>query len=76
MLIKHTFKAYDQHGRFVLSTWTKIESAYAVECAAFQARLDRGELSRVDVFSTDPYESNRTMRPRRAHLTVHDGGRA
>jgi hypothetical protein len=70
MLTKHTFKAYDHRGKLVLSTWTKAPCSYAVECAAFQTRLDRGELSRVDVFSNDPHEENRTMRGRRAKLTV------
>jgi hypothetical protein len=77
MLIKRTFKAYDMRGRLVLSTWTKTPSTFVIERVAFQARLDRCELSRVDVFSSDPCEPNQTMRPRSApKLTVHTRGEA
>ena len=74
MLTKHTFRAYDARGRLVTTTWTKAPSTYAVERVAFQARLDRGELHRVEVTSNDPKEPDQTMRARRAHLTVVQRG--
>lgn len=70
-MTKHTFKAYDRHGILVVSTWTRAPAAYAMECAAFQARLNRGELERVDVWSTDPHEPMRRLRAReRPKLTI------
>jgi hypothetical protein len=70
-MTKHTFKAFDRHGYLVASTWTRVPAAYAAECAAFQARLNRGELSRVDVWSSDPHEPMRRLHPReRPHLSI------
>lgn len=46
----HDFIAYGKDGRtVVLSVWTSAPMTYAAECGAFQARLDRGELSHVVV---------------------------
>lgn len=71
VMAKHTFKAYDRHGYLVASTWTRVPAAYAAECAAFQARLNRGELTRVDIWSSDPHEPMRRLRPReRPQLSV------
>lgn len=70
-MTKHTFKAYDRHGFLVASTWTRAPGAYAAECATFQARLNRGELMRVDIWSSDPREPMRRLRPReRPQLSV------
>jgi hypothetical protein len=70
-MTKHTFRAYDIRGRFVVSTWTRAPSTYAYQCAAFQSQLNRGELSRVDVWSSDPHEPARSLLPRsRPHLSV------
>jgi hypothetical protein len=70
-MTKHTFKAYDRHGFLVASTWTRAPSAYALECQAFQNRLNRGDLARVDIWSSDPHESMRRLRPReRPQLSV------
>lgn len=70
-MTKHTFKAYDKHGFLVASTWTRVPAAYAAECAAFQARLNRGELMRVDIWSSDPQEPMRRLRPReRPQLSI------
>lgn len=70
-MTKHTFRAFDLVGRLVLSTWTRVPAAYTAECAAFQARLNRNELSRVDIWSSDPHEPMRSLLPRpRAHLSV------
>jgi hypothetical protein len=63
-MTKHTFRAYDLHGRLVLSTWTRVPAAYEAECAAFQARLNRAELARVDIWSSDPHEPMRRLEPR------------
>lgn len=63
-MTKHTFKAYDVRGRLVLSTWTRVPAAYAAECAAFQSRLNRLELARVDIWSSDPREPMRRLLPR------------
>lgn len=76
-MTKHTFKAYDRHGFLVDSTWTRVPSAYQAECSAFQARLNRGELARVDILSSDPHEPMRRLRPKeRPKLTLIAGGAA
>lgn len=70
-MTKHTFKAYDARNRLVLSTWTRVPAAYTAECAAFQARLNRAELARVDIWSSDPHEPMRSLLPRsRPQLAV------
>jgi len=70
-MTKHTFKAYDARGRLVLSTWTRAPGAYTAECAAFQSRLNRFELARVDISSSDPHEPMRSLLPRpKPHLSV------
>lgn len=70
-MTKHTFKAYDARGHLILSTWTRVPAAYEAERAAFQARLDRFELARVDIWSSDPHEPMRRLHPRaRPHLAV------
>jgi hypothetical protein len=46
---KHNFLLYGLDGRLVLHVWTSAPVTYSVECSACQARLDRGELSRVEV---------------------------
>jgi hypothetical protein len=63
-MTKHSFKAYDAGNRLVLSTWTRVPAAYAAECAAFQARLNRHELARVDIWSSDPHEPLRSLVPK------------
>lgn len=70
-MTKHTFKAYDAKGFLIESTWTRVPAAYEAECAAYQARLNRGELGRVDIWSSSWHEPMRRLTPReRPHLTV------
>jgi hypothetical protein len=73
-MTKHTFKAYDTAGRMVLSTWTRVPVAYLSERAAFQRRLNSdGQLSHVDICSSDPKEPLVRLMPRkiaRPQLTV------
>lgn len=70
-MTKHTFRAYDHSGRFVHSTWTRVPAAYTAECAAYQARLNRAEIARVDIWSSDPHEPMRSLLPRqRPRLSV------
>jgi hypothetical protein len=47
----------------MLSTWTSAPATYAVECEAFQERLNRCEYLWVDVSSDDPHEENFRMMP-------------
>lgn len=69
-MTKHTFKAYDARGRLILSTWTRVPAAYALERAAFQARINRAELSHVDIWSSDPHEPMQRLRPRPKLMVV------
>jgi hypothetical protein len=62
-MTKHEFKAYGPKGDLKDYTWTSSPGTYAAECAAYQARLDRCELFWVDVWSSDPHEEYRRMRP-------------
>lgn len=63
-MTKHTFKAYDRNGFLIESTWTRVPAAYEAECSAYQARLNRGELGRVDIWSSSPHEAMRRLSPR------------
>lgn len=57
-----TFKAYDKEGRHVLTTWVwKGSMADQMERDAFQVRLNRGELSYVDVIDPSPGPKTTTM---------------
>jgi hypothetical protein len=58
-----TYKAYNARGELVLSTWAIGRGSQFAEEAAYQARLDRGELGWVDASSDDPREPNIKMRP-------------
>lgn len=56
------FMAYDKRRALVLETWTvKGSVAETVERAAFQTRLNRGELSYVDVIDPSPGPKTTTM---------------
>jgi len=47
---KHHFTSFARDGKTVeLKVWTSAPITYAVECEAFQSRLDRGEISHVVV---------------------------
>lgn len=59
------FKAYGYEGHCVLIVDTR-GSATDVERAAFQERLDRGELAHVDVHYNDPYCEDERLRARKA----------
>lgn len=46
----HDFTSFARDGKTVeLQVWTSAPMTYAAECGAFQARLDRGEISHVVV---------------------------
>lgn len=46
----HDFTSFARDGEtVVLQVWTSAPMTYYAECGAFQARLDRGELSHVTV---------------------------
>lgn len=46
----HDFTSFARDGKTVeLQVWTRSPMTYAAECGAFQARLDRGEISHVIV---------------------------
>ena len=73
-MAKRTYKAYRGREGLVLSTWTSAPISHEIEQAAYQARLDRGELSYVDVSSDDPHEPNFRMTPRATPaVTVNKG---
>lgn len=44
----HDFKAY-RGNELIDHTWTSSPGTYSAECAAYQARLDRGSLTHVEV---------------------------
>lgn len=49
---KHNFLIYGRDGQLELHVWTSAPITYCAECEACQARLDRGELSHVEVSRT------------------------
>jgi hypothetical protein len=57
------FKAYRSDGSLAISTWTSSPGAEAVERSAYQARLNRGDLARVDVSHDEPGRPSEVMRP-------------
>lgn len=63
-----TFKAYDVRGNLMLSTWTNSPGTFLVEKAAYQARLNRGELASVEITSDEPHFITEHL-----HMQVREG---
>lgn len=57
------FKAYGPQGELSYAVWTNSPGTETAEGEAFQARLDRRELSAVDVAYGDPLRRNETFLP-------------
>lgn len=55
------FKAYKLPNVPVLEVWTDGPAATEIERQAFQARLNRGDLSEVDVWTDEPFSKPATM---------------
>lgn len=73
-MYKAWFKAYDARGELAGVTWTSSRVTEDVERSAYQARLDRGELSAVDVAYEDPHRRNETLLPQRREPVMRYSG--
>jgi hypothetical protein len=55
------FKAFDRHGKEVLVVKTTTPATTEAEKQAFQSRLDKGELSYVEVWTDKPFSETERM---------------